>query len=105
LERALTLHQTGVNIRDDGDKRLNNVARTFESNPWGGIACQYAQSTRKIPERKWKEIILAASAYISERSTTNAVAQMSSVAGSNGRGRIMVSDDEADKVGATDDED
>lgn len=96
MEHALTLYRTGVDIREDRRDPILLQAHAFDSNPWGGIASQYAQSTRKIPKHKWEQIIQAASPHISDQSgsTTNAETRMPS-AGTHGRSRIIVSDDEA----------
>ncbi|KAH9015391.1 hypothetical protein EDB84DRAFT_1443485 [Lactarius hengduanensis] len=94
LERGLTLFKTGVNIRDEKD--ANNAGRTFDNNPWGTIACQYAQSTCDLSERKWGQVIGAASIYLADRvGAPNVEAQRIPVI-PDGRSRIAVSDDEAD---------
>ncbi|KAN0138100.1 hypothetical protein V8E53_003989 [Lactarius tabidus] len=90
LERALMLFQTGVNIRDE--KPTNPGTRGFDNSPWGGIACQYAQSTCELPKCKWEQIMCAASTYITERAIH--VETRASAVVTDGRSRIVVSDDD-----------
>ncbi|KAI9446078.1 hypothetical protein H4582DRAFT_2069422 [Lactarius indigo] len=95
LERGLTLFKTGVNIRDE--KATNNTSRAFDNNPWGGVACQYSQSTSDLRERKWVQIMRAASVYLADRvGNSNMETQRSSVI-PDGRSKIVVSDDGTDE--------
>ncbi|KAI9428784.1 hypothetical protein H4582DRAFT_2066461 [Lactarius indigo] len=95
LERGLTLFKTGVNIRDE--KATNNTSRAFDNNPWGGVACQYSQSTSDLCERKWVQIMHAASVYLADRvGNSNMETQRSSVI-PDGRSKIVVSDDGTDE--------
>ncbi|KAI9428991.1 hypothetical protein H4582DRAFT_2090405 [Lactarius indigo] len=55
LEHGLTLFKTRVNIRDE--KATNNTSRAFDNNPWGGVVCQYSQSTSDLCEHKWVQIM------------------------------------------------
>ncbi|KAH9019475.1 hypothetical protein EDB84DRAFT_1566053 [Lactarius hengduanensis] len=94
LERGLTLFKTGVNVRDE--KAANNAGRAFDNNPWGTIACQYAQSTCDLSERKWGQVIGAASIYLADRVGAPNVETQRIPVVPDGRSRIAVSDDEAD---------
>ncbi|KAI9428948.1 hypothetical protein H4582DRAFT_2090488 [Lactarius indigo] len=95
LERGLTLFKTGVNIRDE--KATNNTSRAFDNNPWGGVACQYSQSTSDLRERKWVQIMRAASVYLADCvGNSNMETQRSSVI-PDGRSKIVVSDDGTDE--------
>ncbi|KAI9436942.1 hypothetical protein H4582DRAFT_2078010 [Lactarius indigo] len=95
LERGLTLFKTRVNIRDE--KATNNTSRAFDNNPWGGVACQYSQSTSDLHERKWVQIMRAASVYLADRvGNSNMETQRSSVI-PDGHSKIVVSDDGTDE--------
>ncbi|KAI9441549.1 hypothetical protein H4582DRAFT_2055430 [Lactarius indigo] len=95
LEHGLTLFKTGVNIQDE--KATNNTSRAFDNNPWGGVACQYSQSTSDLRERKWVQIMRAASVYLADRvGNSNMETQRSSVI-PDGRSKIVVSDDGTDE--------
>ncbi|KAH9028747.1 hypothetical protein EDB85DRAFT_2147704 [Lactarius pseudohatsudake] len=94
LERGLTLFKTGVNVRDE--KAANNAGRAFDNNPWGTIACQYAQSTCDLSERKWGQVIGAASIYLADRVGAPNVETQRIPVVPDGHSRIAVSDDEAD---------
>ncbi|KAH9037034.1 hypothetical protein EDB84DRAFT_1675719 [Lactarius hengduanensis] len=94
LERGLTLFKTGVNVRDE--KAANNAGRAFDNNPWGTIACQYAQSTCDLSERKWGQVIGAASIYLADRVGAPNVETQRIPVIPDGHSRIAVSDDEAD---------
>ncbi|KAI9430960.1 hypothetical protein H4582DRAFT_2085724 [Lactarius indigo] len=95
LECGLTLFKTGVNIRDE--KATNNTSRAFNNNPWGGVTCQYSQSTSDLCERKWVQIMRAASVYLADRvGNSNMETQCSSVI-PDGRSKIVVSDDGTDE--------
>ncbi|KAH9040980.1 hypothetical protein EDB85DRAFT_1886635 [Lactarius pseudohatsudake] len=84
----------GVNVRDE--KAANNAGRAFNNNPWGTIACQYAQSTCDLSERKWGQVIGAASIYLADRVGAPNVETQRIPVVPDGRSRIAVSDDEAD---------
>ncbi|KAH9174066.1 hypothetical protein EDB89DRAFT_2068010 [Lactarius sanguifluus] len=94
LERGLTLFKTGVNIRDK--KAANSADRAFDNNPWGTIACQYAKSTCDLSERKWRQVMGAASIYVADRAGAPNVETQRIPVIPDGRSRIAVSDDEAD---------
>ncbi|KAI9434795.1 hypothetical protein H4582DRAFT_2059913 [Lactarius indigo] len=95
LERGLTLFKTGVNIRDK--KATNNTSHAFDNNPWGGVACQYSQSTSDLRERKWVQIMRTASVYLADHvGNLNMETQRSSVI-PDGRSKIVVSDDGTDE--------
>ncbi|KAI9431484.1 hypothetical protein H4582DRAFT_2084958 [Lactarius indigo] len=95
LEHGLTLFKTGVNIRDE--KATNNTSRAFDNNPWGGVVCQYSQSTSDLRERKWVQIMRAALVYLADRvGNSNMETQRSSVI-PDGRSKIVVSDDGTDE--------
>ncbi|KAH9038098.1 hypothetical protein EDB85DRAFT_1860851, partial [Lactarius pseudohatsudake] len=84
LERGLSLFKTGVNIQDEA---ADDTGHAFDINPWGGIACQYSQSIRDLRERKWAQILHAASVYLGPSDMEISVIP-------DGRSRIVVSDDE-----------
>ncbi|KAH9019467.1 hypothetical protein EDB84DRAFT_1566047 [Lactarius hengduanensis] len=84
LERGLSLFKTGDNIQDEA---ADDTGHAFDIDPWGGIACQYSQSICDLRERKWVQILHAASVYLGPSDTEISVIP-------DGRSRIVVSDDE-----------
>ncbi|KAH9036094.1 hypothetical protein EDB84DRAFT_1198809 [Lactarius hengduanensis] len=85
LERALTQLESNTN---------GNMKTTgFDNNPWGGITSQYAESTHKLPDRKWAQILEAVSVYLVDRSGGK-LAVLDTI--SSGRTNIVVSDEEED---------
>jgi hypothetical protein len=65
--------------------------------------CQYAQSTRELLKHRWEQIFCDALMYITERTggTTNAETQALVVP--DGQGKILVSEDEMEIQGDSDD--
>ncbi|KAH9018449.1 hypothetical protein EDB84DRAFT_1442430 [Lactarius hengduanensis] len=85
LERALTQLESSTN--------RNMKTTGFDNNPWGGITSQYAESTHKLPDRKWAQILEAVSVYLVDRSGGK-LAVLDTI--SSGRTNIVVSDEEED---------
>lgn len=92
LERALTLFETGVDIRYP---KTSGQSYDFDNKPWGGIAQQYAGSIGGLPTFKWEKIIEAASEYISRERGPSRAQDITDVS-SGGRTQIVVSDEEVD---------
>ncbi|KAH9031201.1 hypothetical protein EDB85DRAFT_1891189 [Lactarius pseudohatsudake] len=85
LEHALTQLESNTN---------GNMKTTgFDNNPWGGITSQYAESTHKLPDCKWAQILEAVSVYLVDRSGGK-LAVLDTI--SSGRTNIVVSDEEED---------
>lgn len=95
MERALTLFETGADIREN--KTSAGGGHAFDNKPWGGITLQYAGSTGDLPDRKWRQIMEAASVYVVDRGggPSKATEDLSDIP-MGGRTRIAVSDEEVD---------
>lgn len=96
MERALTLLESSINNR--GEKTAAS-GHMFDNKPWGGITSQYAESTRKLHERKWTKIMEAVSVHLIDRSGGLSKLGVSNTT-SAGRTRIVVSDEGSDEDSA-----